>query len=74
MARREGKGEEKRSEEVSDEPLGINQSGLKGSTQPAALLRASEQGFRERSEEPSIAAPHSCPCIPLRSCTRPGSS
>lgn len=34
MGRSEGNGEEKRAEEMRDEPLEINQTSLKGSAQP----------------------------------------
>lgn len=34
MGRSEGKGEEKRVEKMRDEPLGINQTSLKGLAQP----------------------------------------
>lgn len=44
VGRRERKGEEEQAEEMSDEPLGINQTLLKSSTQ-LCHAPSSEQGF-----------------------------
>lgn len=59
VGRSEGKGEEERAEEMSDEPPGINQTSLKGLTQPCRTPLI-EQGFPPAEK----GAENSYPCLP----------
>lgn len=74
MGRSEGKGEEERAEEMSDEPPGINQTLLKGSTQPCWSRAFHQHSFKRagvstggerRRTQLSMPASHSCAPAPL---------
>lgn len=66
--RGEGRRGEERAAEMSDEPPGINQTSLKGSTQPCCAP-LSKQGFlpARKGTKPQLSIPvsHSCPTAPL---------
>lgn len=68
VGRSEGKGGEERAAEMSDEPPGINQTLLKGLTQPCCTP-SSKQGFlparKGTKSQLSVPASHSCPTAPL---------
>lgn len=74
VGRSEGKGEEKQAEEMSDEAPGINQTSLKGPTQPCRAP-SSEPGLLPAGKEQNTATHHCLlpPCSPSCASEPPGS-